>query len=60
MTLQILDTIVDTSENIRIEARNILKLAKLSDLKLVNKCIDGVLKGLEMYPKVAHLPTKIK
>jgi integrator complex subunit 4 len=46
-----LDAIVDTSENIRVEARNILKLAKLPDLKLVNKCIDGVLKSLEMYPQ---------
>ncbi|KAL1193805.1 Protein SIEL [Cardamine amara subsp. amara] len=46
-----LDAIVDTSENIRIEARNILKLAKLPDLKLVNRCVDGVLKSLEMYPQ---------
>ncbi|EOA29823.1 hypothetical protein CARUB_v10012918mg [Capsella rubella] len=46
-----LDAIVDTSENIRFEARNILKLAKLPDLKLVNKCVDDVLKSLEMYPQ---------
>uniref|UniRef100_A0A1J3DP06 Protein SIEL n=1 Tax=Noccaea caerulescens TaxID=107243 RepID=A0A1J3DP06_NOCCA len=46
-----LDAIVDSSENIRLTARNILKLAKLPDLKLVNKCVDGVLKSLEMYPQ---------
>ncbi|CAL9220082.1 unnamed protein product [Arabidopsis halleri] len=46
-----LDAIVDTSENIRVEARNILKLAKLPDVKLVNNCVDGVLKSLEMYPQ---------
>ncbi|CAH8391355.1 unnamed protein product [Eruca vesicaria subsp. sativa] len=46
-----LDAIIDTSENIRLTARNILKLAKLPDLKLVNKCVDGVLKSLEMYPQ---------
>lgn len=55
MTLQFLDAIVDTSENIRVEARNILKLAKLPDLKLVNNCVDGVLKSLEMYPQVGTL-----
>ncbi|KAG5398994.1 hypothetical protein IGI04_020808 [Brassica rapa subsp. trilocularis] len=46
-----LDAIVDTSENIRLTARNILKLAKLPDMKLVNKGVDGVLKSLEMYPQ---------
>ncbi|XP_019092542.1 PREDICTED: protein SIEL-like [Camelina sativa] len=46
-----LEAIVDTSENIRVEARNILKLAKLPDLKLVDKCVNGVLKSLEMYPQ---------
>ncbi|KAF8059961.1 hypothetical protein N665_1223s0019 [Sinapis alba] len=46
-----LDAVIDTSENIRLTARNILKLAKLPDLKLVNKCVDGVLKSLEMYPQ---------
>lgn len=46
-----LDAIVDTSENIRLTARNILKLAKLPDLKLVNKGVDGVLKSLEIYPQ---------
>lgn len=55
LTLQFLDAIVDTSENIRVEARNILKLAKLPDLKLVNRCVDGVLKSLEMYPQVGTL-----
>ncbi|CAN7051127.1 unnamed protein product [Brassica oleracea var. botrytis] len=46
-----LDAIIDTSENIRLTARNILKLAKLPDMKLVNKGVDGVLKSLEMYPQ---------
>ncbi|KAG2272532.1 hypothetical protein Bca52824_067087 [Brassica carinata] len=46
-----LDAIVDTSENIRLTARNILKLAKLPDLKLVNKGVDCLLKSLEMYPE---------
>ncbi|XP_024016440.1 protein SIEL isoform X2 [Eutrema salsugineum] len=46
-----LDAIVDSSENIRVTARNILKLAKLPDLKLVTKCVDGVLKSLEIYPQ---------
>ncbi|KFK38270.1 hypothetical protein AALP_AA3G092600 [Arabis alpina] len=47
----ILDAIIDTSDNIRLTARNIIKLAKLPDLKLVNKCVDDVLKSLEMYPQ---------
>ncbi|CAN6888019.1 unnamed protein product [Brassica oleracea] len=46
-----LDAIIDNSENIRLTARNILKLAKLPDMKLVNKGVDGVLKSLEMYPQ---------
>ncbi|CAN8270006.1 unnamed protein product [Cochlearia groenlandica] len=46
-----LDAIVDTSENVRLTARSILKLVKLPDLKLVNKCVDGILKSLEMYPQ---------
>ncbi|KAJ0234006.1 Protein SIEL [Hirschfeldia incana] len=46
-----LDAFIDTSENIRLTARNILKLAKLPDLKLVNKGVDGVLKSLKMYPQ---------
>lgn len=58
MTLQFLDAIVDSSENIRLTARNILKLAKMPDLKLVNKCVDGLLKSLEMYPQVSILTYK--
>lgn len=57
-TLQILDAIIDTSDVIRLTARNILKLANLPDLKLVNKCVDDVLKSLEMYPQVGILTYK--
>ncbi|KAL0744125.1 hypothetical protein Bca4012_085638 [Brassica carinata] len=46
-----LDAVIDTSENIRLTGRSILKLAKLPDLKLVKNCVDGVLKSLEMYPQ---------
>lgn len=58
LVMQFLDAIIDTSENIRLTARNILKLAKLPDMKLVNKGVDGVLKSLEMYPQVGILTYK--
>lgn len=47
----ILGSLIDKSRKIRSEMRKILKLVKLTDLKLFKQCISSLLECLEKYPQ---------
>lgn len=52
MFLQFLGVLVDNRKEVRYAARKILKLVKLSNLKLFKSSIDGLLESLSIYPQV--------